>query len=139
MDTSKGSTTMQHWIGLLTAGLLVVGPVVLGGCTTGTSVAANGSGSPVIVMEEMRFSPNRLDMKVGQTVVVTLVNKGSQRHDLAFPSAEMPGLAGIETLTMPGATSHVTLRFDRPGTYPFLCTIEGHAVSGMTGAVYVSP
>jgi len=31
------------------------------------------------------------------------------------------------------------LTFDPPGTYTFLCTIEGHAASGMTGAVFVSP
>jgi uncharacterized cupredoxin-like copper-binding protein len=31
------------------------------------------------------------------------------------------------------------MTFDRPGTYPFQCTIPGHAASGMTGAVFVSP
>jgi uncharacterized cupredoxin-like copper-binding protein len=90
-------------------------------------------------MEEMRFTPNRVDVKAGESVTLTLVNKGSVRHDLAFPSAEMPGLAGIETLTLPGQTTHVTLHFDKPGSYPFVCTIEGHAASGMTGAVFVSP
>jgi uncharacterized cupredoxin-like copper-binding protein len=137
MDTLGNATSRRHWIGMLAVGMFAVAPLLLGACGSGSSVGANGS--LVITMEEMRFSPNRLDLKAGQSVTVTLVNKGSVRHDLAFPSAEMPGLAGIETLTLPGQTSHVTLRFDQPGTYRFLCTIEGHAVAGMTGAVFVSP
>jgi len=87
----------------------------------------------------MRFSPNRIDARVGQPVLITIVNRGSVRHDLALPSIEMPNLRGVETLTMPGQSTSLTLTFDTPGTYTFLCTIEGHAASGMTGAVFVSP
>jgi len=87
----------------------------------------------------MRFSPNRIDARVGQPVLITIVNRGSVRHDLAFPSIQMPSLQGVETLTMPGQSTRLTLTFDTPGTYTFLCTIEGHAASGMTGAVFVSP
>ena len=92
-----------------------------------------------IVMTEMRFSPNRIDARAGQSVVVTIVNRGSQRHDLAFPPTGMPNLQGVETLTMPGQSSRLTISFDAPGTYLFQCTIPGHAASGMTGAVFVSP
>ena len=71
-------------------------------------------------------------------MLVTIVNKGSERHDLAFPSIAMPNLQGLETLTMPGESTRLTLSFDNPGIYPFLCAIPGHAAAGMTGAVFVS-
>jgi uncharacterized cupredoxin-like copper-binding protein len=100
---------------------------------------AVGNNAVEIDMTEMRFSPNRIDARVGQPVVLTLVNRGSQRHDLGFPSIEMPGLKGVETLTMPGQTTHVTVTFDKAGEYVFLCTIPGHAASGMTGAAFVLP
>ncbi len=98
-----------------------------------------GHRSVEIVMTEMRFSPNRIDARAGQSVLVTIVNRGSQRHDLAFPPNGMPNLQGVETLTMPGKSTGLTISFDTPGTYLFECTIPGHAASGMTGAVFVSP
>lgn len=104
----------------------------------GPGARDEGNKSVEIVMTEMRFSPNRIDARVGQSVTMTIVNRGSQRHDLAFPAIGMPNLRGVETLTMPGESSRLTISFDRPGTYPFLCTIPGHAASGMTGAVFVS-
>lgn len=97
-----------------------------------------GPKSVEIVMTEMRFSPNRIDARAGQSVLVTIVNRGSERHDLAFPSIGMPNLRGVETLTMPGQSSRLTISFDAPGTYLFLCAIPGHAAAGMTGAVFVS-
>lgn len=98
-----------------------------------------GPKSVEIAMTEMRFSPNRIDARAGQSVLVTIVNRGSVRHDLALPSIGMPSLRGVETLTMPGESSRLTLLFDASGTYSFLCTIPGHAAAGMTGAVFVSP
>lgn len=105
----------------------------------GSSGPDAGPKSVEIAMTEMRFSPNRIDAQAGQSVFVTLINRGSERHDLAFPSIGMPELRGVETLTMPGEASRLTLLFDTPGTYSFLCTIPGHAAAGMTGAVFVSP
>jgi len=105
----------------------------------GQSGADAGPKSVEIMMTEMRFSPNRIDARAGQSVLVTIVNRGSERHDLAFPSIGMPDLRGVETLTMPGQSSRLTISFDAPGTYLFLCTIPGHAAAGMTGAVFVSP
>lgn len=126
---------MAHWSPRL-ALILVVG---LSACTPAPQAGAEGSKDIEIVATEMRFSPNRIDARVGQAIHITIVNRGSQRHDFAFQSIDMPGLRGVETLTMPGQSTTVTLNFDTPGTFPFLCTIEGHAASGMTGAVFVSP
>ena len=130
----------MKWIAILFPGLAMLGLVGLSACANQPPAgAAEGKIQVEIVATEMRFSPNRIDSRVGQPVLITIVNRGSVRHDLAFPSIQMPSLRGVETLTMPGQSTSLTLTFDTPGTYTFLCTIEGHAASGMTGAVFVSP
>ena len=120
---------------LVVAPLLVTG---IPGCSQ-QSAGAPGNGAVQIVATEMRFDPNRIDARVGQPLTITVVNHGAQRHDLAFPSIEMPNLRGVETLTMPGGSMTVTLTFEHTGSYVFICTIPGHAAAGMTGAVFVSP
>jgi len=123
-----------------TAILLGMALVILGlaGCTQPSS-GAGGNGSVEVVMTEMRFSPNRIEAKVGQPVRITIVNRGAQRHDFAFSTIEMPNLQGVETLTQPGQSTTLTMTFDRARVYEFRCTIPGHAEAGMTGAVFVSP
>ena len=112
---------------------LVTAPLVLGACQ------ASARGPATIVFEEMRFVPNRIDAVAGEPVRVTLTNKGLQRHDLNFPSLHMPGLQGVEAILEPGETRTITLTFDEPGTHTFQCSLPGHAVAGMTGAVFVRP
>ena len=92
-----------------------------------------------IVLEDMRFAPNRIDAKVGVALRVQLTNRGTERHDLNFQSLHMPGLEGLEAILNPGEMRTVTLTFDQAGTHTFICTLPGHAASGMTGAAYVSP
>jgi plastocyanin len=130
----------MKWMAILFPGLAMLGLVGLSACANQRPAgAAEGNNQVEVVVTEMRFNPNRIDARVGQPVVITIVNKGNERHDLAFPAIEMPNLQGVETLTMPGQSTRLTLTFDKPGTYPFECTIPRHAASGMTGAVFVSP
>lgn len=100
--------------------------------------ASDTGGPGEIILDEMRFTPNRIDMKVDQTIVLRLVNRGAQRHDLAFPSLHMPGLEGQEAILEPGETRTISLRFEAPGEHTFLCSLPGHAAAGMTGAVFVT-
>ncbi len=104
----------------------------------GQSLTGASSGPAAIVLEDLRFTPNRLDAKVGVPLSVRLTNQGTQQHDLNFPSLHMPSLQGVESVLAPGETRMVTLEFDQPGTHTFICTLPGHAAAGMTGAVYVS-
>lgn len=123
---------------LATAGLVVValvGGAALFGLVTGS---APGSSPVTIVLEDFRFTPNRIDAKVGVPVTVQLVNRGTERHDLNFESLHMPGLGGVESILAPGETRTITLNFDQPGTHTFICTLPGHAAAGMTGAAFVT-
>ena len=120
-------------VGLVAAVLVVAIALLAGQSLTGAS-----SGPAAIVLEDLRFTPNRLDAKVGVPLSVRLTNQGTQQHDLNFPSLHMPSLQGVESVLAPGETRMVTLEFDQPGTHTFICTLPGHAAAGMTGAVYVS-
>ena len=91
-------------------------------CSDGAS-----SGTAAIVLEDLRFVPNRLDARVGVPLRVRLNNQGLERHDLNFPSLHMPGLRGVESILEPGETRTITIRFDEPGTHTFICILPGHA------------
>lgn len=119
-------------------GLLVLAVVAIGIVARGTGRDESPS-SAEIVLEDLRFSPNRLDAKVGVPLKVRLTNRGLERHDLNFPSLHMPGLRGVESILEPGETRTITLQFDEPGTHTFICSLPGHAAAGMTGAVFVRP
>ena len=127
----------------LIAGLVVLGLAAVVVAAIGAAARGNGSdgssGSAEIVLEDLRFTPNRLDARVGVPLTVRLTNRGLERHDLNFPSLHMPGLEGIESILAPGETRTITLKFDQPGTHTFICSLPGHAASGMTGVVFVGP
>ena len=107
--------------------------------SAGCQGQSGAPGSAEIVLEDLRFTPNRIDAKVGVPLTVRLTNRGTERHDLNFPSLHMPGLQGVEAILDPGETRTITLTFDQPGTHTFTCSLPGHAASGMTGAAFVSP
>ena len=124
---------------LLGVVFVIIGFVFVAAITGWTGGQNAADSSIAIVLEDYRFTPNRIDAKVGVPVTVTLTNRGTQRHDLNFESLHMPGLGGVESMLDPGATFTVTLTFDQPGTHTFICTVPGHAAAGMTGAAYVAP
>ena len=121
-----------------TVRVLVVALAVLG-LVAGCTGQSGGSGSAEIVLEDMRFTPNRIDARVGVPLTVRLTNRGTERHDLNFEALHMPGLGGVEAILNPGETRTIRLLFDQPGTHTFICTLPGHAAAGMTGAAFVKP
>lgn len=129
---------MKVIAGLMVLGLAVVIVVAVGIASRGGGDDAS-PGSAEIVLEDLRFTPNRLEAKVGVPLTVRLTNRGTERHDLNFPSFHMPGLEGVESILEPGETRTIRLQFDTPGTHTFICSLPGHAAAGMTGAVFVRP
>ena len=121
---------------VLTAAVAVIVALV---AVTGGSGNDPSTGSAEIVMEALRFTPNQLNAEVGLPLSVRITNRGTERHDLNFPSLHMPGLEGVESIVEPGASRTITLRFDQAGTHTFTCSLPGHAAAGMTGAVIVRP
>ena len=128
---------MKAFVGLMAAISVVV--LISLAFTIRDRTSAASTGSAEIVLEDMRFTPNQLDARVGIPLTVRLTNRGTERHDLNFPSLHMPGLEGVESILAPGETRTITLRFDEPGSHTFICSLPGHAAAGMTGAVFVQP
>lgn len=127
----------------LVAGLMVLAAsaavVVAVGAVTGGGGNDPSTGSAEIVMEDLRFTPNQLNARVGLPLNVRITNRGTERHDLNFSSLHMPALKGVESILEPGGVRTITLRFDQAGTHSFSCSLPGHAAAGMTGAVFVRP
>ena len=130
---------MKWIVSLALVVLVAVTVVAIVASAGGQGQVGGSSGSGGIILEDFRFNPNRIDMKVGVPLTIRLTNRGTERHDLNFESIHMPGLVGVESILEPGETRTITLTFDQPGSHVFICTLPGHAAAGMTGAAVVSP
>ncbi|AEF22202.1 cupredoxin domain-containing protein [Pseudomonas fulva] len=101
--------------------------------------------------DQMRFVPDRLDVKEGETVRLVLHNDGQLLHEFvlgdkaqldehAAMMLRQPNMAhtGMDMLhVQPGEEGEVTWTFDRAGTFDFACLIAGHYQAGMVGKVAV--
>ena len=102
--------------------------------------------------DNMRFTPDRIAVKVGETVRFVARNDGKQLHEfvigtkaenekhaalmLKFPNMEHdePYMAHVP----PGKTGQIVWTFNRAGEFEFACLIAGHYQAGMVGKVVVS-
>ncbi|WP_443678412.1 multicopper oxidase domain-containing protein [Mycolicibacterium flavescens] len=93
------------------------------------SVTATGQTTEVEVhVEGMRYVPDTIDVPVGNRLVVTLVNSGSDRHDLVLANGTSTGrLAVGETAVVDAGV----IGADMDGW----CSVAGHRQMGMTMSV----
>lgn len=102
--------------------------------------------------DDMRFTPDRIEVKQGDTVRFVLKNDGKLMHEFVigtkkeldehaalmvkFPNMEHdePYMAHVA----PGKTGEVVWTFNRPGEFDFACLIAGHYQAGMVGKIKVS-
>jgi uncharacterized cupredoxin-like copper-binding protein len=103
--------------------------------------------------DTMRFTPDTITVKQGETIKIVLKNGGAQLHELVigtkkeleehaalmvkFPTMEHsePYMAHIA----PGKTGHIIWHFNKPGNFDFACLIPGHYQAGMVGKITVTP
>jgi nitrite reductase (NO-forming) len=62
--------------------------------------------------------------------VFVFKNVGHTAHDFSVGGKATP-------LIQPGQSSRLTVSFAKPGSYPYVCTVEGHAQLGMKGTFTV--
>jgi uncharacterized cupredoxin-like copper-binding protein len=67
-------------------------------------------------------------------IVLTLTNDDPVFHDWT-----VEGLANVGIGARPGQVSTIRFRIDQPGSYPYLCTMDGHAEAGLVGTLVVDP
>jgi uncharacterized cupredoxin-like copper-binding protein len=103
------------------------------------------------MLDKMRFSPERIEVRQGETIRFVLKNTGKLMHEFVigtkdeldahaalmkkFPKMEhdQPYMAHVA----PGKTGEVIWTFNQPGDFNFACLIAGHYESGMIGTIKV--
>src|SRR5699024_10019903 len=105
----------------------------------------------VIMDDNMRFTPSKIDVKEGETVRFFIKNAGKIPHELVIGSLAEQKAHAAEMLAMPGMEhtdpSMITLeagqrgglvwQFDKATTVDFACLIPGHTEAGMVGKIHV--
>lgn len=112
---------------LAAAAGVVADPAAAGFSTTDAGdVTASGHTTEIEVrIEGMRFVPNVLDVPVGDRLVVTLVNTGTDRHDLVVANGARTGRID------PGETTTLDVGLVG-GQLDGWCSVAGHRQMGMT-------
>ena len=106
----------------------------------------------VAMTDNMRFVPDKINVKQGETIRIKLKNEGKMLHEfvigtrkeldehaalmLKFPDMEHdePYMAHVP----PGKTGEIVWTFNRGGEFDFACLIAGHYQAGMVGKISVS-
>ena len=103
--------------------------------------------------DSMRFTPDFVQVKLGDTVRFVIHNEGKIMHEFVIGTrkenqahAELmkkfPGMEHDEPYmahVAPGKTGEIVWTFNRPGEFEFACLIAGHYEAGMKGTIRVVP
>ena len=79
------------------------------------------------------FRPDTVGVQAGQEYRVQLTNGGQNTHDIWFAGNDNKSATGDDVRSDPvpgGGSASVTIKYDSPGTYYFVCTF--HAGQGGT-------
>ncbi len=88
---------------------------------------------PTVVVSRMRFQPDQLHARVGETVALRLDNRDPEEHYFDIDELNVH-------VAMPSGTSALAVfRPTKPGTYTFYCQVPGHREAGMVGTLIVEP
>lgn len=105
----------------------------------------------VRMLDTMRFTPDRIDVRVGETVRFKVANTGKVLHEFVIGTAaenakhaelmmKFPDMEHEEpymTHVSPGKRGQIVWTFNRPGEFEFACLIAGHYQAGMVGTIVV--
>jgi uncharacterized cupredoxin-like copper-binding protein len=106
----------------------------------------------VAMTDAMRFTPERIEVKQGQTLKLVLKNTGKQLHEFVIGTAKeldehaalmvkFPDMEHDEPYMAhvpPGKTGAIVWTFNRAGSFDFACLIAGHYQAGMVGKIIVT-
>lgn len=103
--------------------------------------------------DKMRFIPDALKVKQGETVKFVVRNSGKVLHEMVLGTGKelrehaelmrrFPGMEHDETNMLhvrPGKSRSFTWQFTRAGEFRYACLIPGHFEAGMIGSISVTP
>ncbi len=107
----------------------------------------------VTMTDNMRFSPDRIEVRQGETVRLVVKNAGKVLHELVIGTRQEldehaammkkhPGMEHDEPYmahVAAGKTGQLVWNFNRAGDFEFACLIPGHYEAGMIGKIRVLP
>lgn len=105
----------------------------------------------IVMSDEMRFSPETVMVKRGETIRFIVKNAGELKHEMTLGTMEElvdhaavmekhpdmehddPNAVTVE----PGQTKTVLWKFTKAGSFDFGCLVPGHMPAGMKGRIVV--
>lgn len=104
------------------------------------------------MLDTMRFKPDLLTIKRGETIKFILRNQGKMLHEMVLGTlAELkehgemmkkfPGMEHEEPYmahVAPGKTGEIVWQFTRAGEFNYACLLPGHFEAGMVGKIMVN-
>jgi len=107
----------------------------------------------VRMLDAMRFAPQRIEVREGETIRFVLRNDGQVPHEmvigtqaeLAAHAAAMKASPGMQhdepsmARVPPAGQGELVWTFNRPGSFSFACLVPGHLEAGMKGTIVVVP
>jgi uncharacterized cupredoxin-like copper-binding protein len=105
----------------------------------------------VTMDDTMRFTPDQIKVKAGETVRFFVRNAGKLQHEMVIGTLEAlkehatmmrgnPAMKHAEpnmTSVPAGRVGGIVWQFDKPGTVYFACLVPGHFEAGMVGKLEV--
>ncbi len=114
--------------------------LLLGACGGGAGGTGGGGAALTVEMGDLYFKPNVLTAKPGQTLQITLDNRGSLEHNFVLYDADGKTVLFEKDAIQPGQKVNISLKApEKPGTYQYVCTVPGHKEGGMVGTLTVQP
>ena len=106
----------------------------------------------VTMSDTMRFAPDALTVRRGETVRLVFRNEGQQLHEFVLGTKQeleehaalmvkFPNMEHDEPYMVhvpAGKTGEIVWTFNRAGEFDFACLIPGHYQAGMVGKISVS-
>ena len=103
--------------------------------------------------DDMRFTPDRIEVRQGETVKLVVKNGGKMLHELVIGTRQAldahaammtkyPGMEHDEPHMVhvkPAKSQPLVWNFNRAGEFQFACLIPGHYQAGMVGTIVVQP
>jgi uncharacterized cupredoxin-like copper-binding protein len=106
----------------------------------------------IAMSDNMRFTPDKIDVKQGETVKFVVKNTGKVMHELVIGTkkeldehaalmAKFPNMEHDEPYMAhvgPSKVGELVWTFNRSGEFDFACLIAGHYQAGMVGKIKVA-
>lgn len=113
--------------------VLAAAPLAVALVAAGPAASSHAPSAPPttvkVVMTDYAFALSKKRVVHGKTVF-RVVNAGEVIHDFRIAGKKTP-------IFSKGQSGVLRIAFQKPGRYPFVCTVPGHIAAGMKGVLTV--